>query len=58
MAKRKGFALVFGVPLLILVLVTSFFGNFNPLPSLAGGAVGCILVGFWYRRRLARQRRQ
>jgi hypothetical protein len=60
-AKRKGFALVLGVPLLIMLAATSFASG-DTAASLVGGLVaglvGCSLVGLWYRRRLARQRRR
>jgi hypothetical protein len=61
-AKRKGFALVLGVPLLIVLFAATSFANGDTAASLVGdlvaGLVGCSLVGLWYRRRLARQRRK
>ncbi len=61
-AKRRGFALVLGVPLLLLLLLMASVGDSETIGSVVGGlvagAVGCAVTGLWYRRRLARQRRQ
>ncbi len=50
--KRQGFALVLGIPLLIVAVL--FGADFYDWPAAIGGAFGCALVGVWYRRRAGR----
>lgn len=58
-AKRRAFALVFGIPALFLAVVATVGNGAGELVGpLVGGALGCALAGLWYRRRLARQRRK
>lgn len=53
--KRLGFALVLGVPLLIVAVL--FDAGFDDwLPAAIGAALGCALTGVWYRWRVGRDR--